>query len=82
MINVLYFSWLRERLGISQESIDSRAGTVAELVAELMALDDDHAIVFKDTESLRVAVDKTMGDFETSIVGAHEVAFFPPMTGG
>ena len=32
--------------------------------------------------ALRVAVDQTLTDFDASLEGVREVAFFPPMTGG
>ena len=35
MLDVLYFAWLRERIGQPRERIETRAATLRDLVAEL-----------------------------------------------
>jgi molybdopterin synthase sulfur carrier subunit len=55
---------------------------VADLVAELVARSEGHALAFQDLKSLRVAVDQQLADFSAPLAGVREVAFFPPMTGG
>ena len=82
MIDVLYFAWVRERIGIPRERIETRAVTVADLVAELSAREDRYAAAFADLASLRVALDQELSDFAAPLAGVREVAFFPPMTGG
>lgn len=82
MIDVLYFAWVRERIGVPRERVDTTAATVAALVAELSARDPRYAAAFADLASLRVAVDQEMTGFDAPLAGAREVAFFPPMTGG
>lgn len=82
MIDVLYFAWVRERIGIPRESIDSSAKTVRELVEELRAREERYEAAFADLSAVRVAVDQKLTDFDASLSGAREVAFFPPMTGG
>lgn len=81
-MDVLYFAWVRERIGLPKERVETQARTVNELVAELRAREDRYDAAFADLSALRVAVDQDLADFDTSIVGAREVAFFPPMTGG
>ena len=82
-MRVLYFAWLRERIGAAEEQIDPGAATTAgELVRDLKARDERYARAFEDLGSIRVAVDQQMGDLETPIGGAREIAFFPPVTGG
>lgn len=81
-MNVLYFAWVRERIGLPRETVETSATTVAELVEELRAKEDRYAAAFADTTALRVAVDQKLTDFDASLSGAREVAFFPPMTGG
>lgn len=81
-MNVLYFAWVRERIGLPKETIATDARTVADLVAELREKEDRYAMAFSDLSALRVAVDQELTDFDASIEGAREVAFFPPMTGG
>jgi molybdopterin synthase sulfur carrier subunit len=82
MIEVLYFAWLRERIGSPREHVTTTAATVRDLIAELAARDEGHALAFADLTSLRVAVDQNLADFDTVLHGVREVAFFPPMTGG
>jgi len=82
MIDVLYFAWVRERIGVPREVVDTQAATVAELVNELRGREERYAAAFADLSALRVAVDQDLTDFDASLAGAREVAFFPPMTGG
>ena len=81
-LDVLYFAWLRERIGTNRERITTSAATVADLVAELEARSEGHALAFADKTSLRVAVDQELAGFSAPLTGVREVAFFPPMTGG
>lgn len=82
MIDVLYFAWLRERIGAPKERIDTSAATVADLVAELKTQSEAHALAFSDMTSVRVAVDQELTDMSAPLKDVREVAFFPPMTGG
>jgi molybdopterin synthase sulfur carrier subunit len=82
MITVVYFAWLRERVGVGREDIETAAKTVADLVVELAAKDSYHAAALADLAAVRVAVDQVLTDFDAPLTGAKEVAFFPPMTGG
>ena len=82
MIDILYFAWLRERIGERSEQVETNAETVADLVEELRARADAHALAFSDMAAVRVAIDQDLTDMSASIKGAREVAFFPPMTGG
>lgn len=82
MIDVVYFAWVRERIGIPKERIETEATTVADLVAELKAREARYEMAFSDVSALRVAVDQELSDFDAPLAGVREVAFFPPMTGG
>ena len=81
-LDVLYFAWLRERIGVPRERVQTSAATVAELVDELRAMDDWHATAFADMTAVRCAVDQRLSPLDTPLAGVREVAFFPPMTGG
>ncbi|MGJ8555970.1 MAG: molybdopterin converting factor subunit 1 [Sulfitobacter geojensis] len=81
-MDILYFAWVRERIGLPRETIETEASTVAGLVAELKVREERYAMAFSDISALRVAVDQKLTDFDAPIAGAREVAFFPPMTGG
>lgn len=81
-MDVLYFAWVRERIGLPREQLETSALTVSELVDELVAREDRYAAAFADRSALRVALDQELSDFSAKLEGVHEVAFFPPMTGG
>jgi sulfur-carrier protein len=82
MIELVYFAWVRERVGVPRETIESAAGTVAALIAELRTRDERYAYAFEDISALRVALDQELADFSAPLAGVREVALFPPMTGG
>jgi sulfur-carrier protein len=81
-LDVLYFAWVRERIGVPRERVTTAAATVADLVAELSAREDRYAAAFADLSALRVALDQDLSAFDAPLAGVREVAFFPPMTGG
>jgi molybdopterin synthase sulfur carrier subunit len=82
MIDVLYFAWVRERIGVPREKLDTTAVTVRDLIAELVAREERYELAFADLDSLRVALDQELSSFDAPLAGVREVAFFPPMTGG
>ena len=81
-MEVLYFAWLRERIGLPRERIETKAATVADLVEELKAREERYALAFSDLAAVRVALDQELAGFDAPLDGVREVAFFPPMTGG
>ncbi|TCK99351.1 molybdopterin synthase subunit MoaD [Shimia isoporae] len=81
-MDVLYFAWVRERIGVPKEAVETNAKTVSELVEELRGREERYEAAFADLSALRVAVDQELTDFDASLEGVREVAFFPPMTGG
>ena len=81
-MDVLYFAWVRERIGIPKERVETKAATVADLVQELRAREERYDLAFSDLSALRVAIDQELSDFDAPLNDAREVAFFPPMTGG
>jgi molybdopterin synthase sulfur carrier subunit len=81
-LNVVYFAWLRERIGEPSEMVETNAATVADLIIELRAREERYDLAFSDLDAVRVAVDQTLTDFDAPLDNVHEIAFFPPMTGG
>ncbi len=81
-MDVLYFAWVRERIGLPREKIETDAATVSDLVDELRTREERYAAAFADLSALRVALDQELADFDAPLQGVREVAFFPPMTGG
>jgi molybdopterin synthase sulfur carrier subunit len=82
MIDILYFAWVRERIGLPRERLSTKAATVAELIDELRSREERYAAAFADLTALRVALDQELASFDAPLAGVREVAFFPPMTGG
>lgn len=83
-MQIRYFAWVREKVGIEEETLDlpGNIGTVAELIAYLKTIDDNHAAAFEEEDAIRVALDQMHVEADADLGGAREVAFFPPMTGG
>ncbi len=82
MIDVVYFAWIRERIGQPKERLETEAATVGELIEELRAREPRYALAFSDISAIRVALDQSLVEIDAPLAGAREVAFFPPMTGG
>ncbi|XUY28222.1 molybdopterin converting factor subunit 1 [Agrobacterium sp. rho-8.1] len=84
MVRIVYFAWVRERIGKSEEDIDLPANvtTARELISYLTTLGDEYEAAFEFPDVIRVAVDQEHIDHGESILGAREIGIFPPMTGG
>ena len=83
-MKLVYFAWVRERIGKTDETVDVPAGvvTVADLAGWLATRGEEYAHAFRDPAVVRAAIDKRHVRPDTPIAGAGEIAFFPPMTGG
>jgi molybdopterin synthase sulfur carrier subunit len=83
-VELLYFAWVREAIGVGGERVDPPAGirTVADLLGWLAARGGGHAVAFAEPGRLRAAVDQIFVPMDQSIAGAREIAIFPPVTGG
>jgi molybdopterin synthase sulfur carrier subunit len=56
--------------------------TVADLMTWLSGRGEEYAYAFENPRVIRAAIDRTHVQPGTSVKTAHEIAFFPPMTGG
>ena len=83
-MRLLYFAWVRERIGKPDEEVDVPASvrTVGDLVAWLQGRGEEYAYAFENAAVIRAAIDRNHVKPDTAIAGAREIAFFPPMTGG
>ena len=83
-MELLYFAWVREAVGVGSEHIDPPAEilSVSDLLDWLAQRSPGHAAAFADRARLRAAVDQIFVPLDASIAGAREVAIFPPVTGG
>ena len=84
MTKLVYFAWVRERIGKQEEDVSLPADvvTVADLLAWLQGRGEEYAHALSHAEVIRVAIDHEHVDHHEKIAGAGEIALFPPMTGG
>ena len=83
-MKIRYFAWVRERIGKAEEDVEIPSGvaTIEELQTWLAGRGEEYAYAFENPKVIRAAIDKTHVKAHAKLAGAHEVAFFPPMTGG
>lgn len=83
-MEVLYFAWVRERIGLDGEAVSPPAevGTVAALIGWLAGQSEAHAAALGRPERLCAAINGRFARPDEPIAGASEVAIFPPVTGG
>jgi molybdopterin synthase sulfur carrier subunit len=83
-LRLVYFAWVRERVGLADETVTPPVGTatIADLVRWLKTRGEGYELAFENEAIVRAAIDQTHAKPAASIAGAREIAFFPPMTGG
>jgi sulfur-carrier protein len=83
-MDLLYFAWVRERIGIGQEQLDppEAVRNVADLIDWLATRSPGHAEAMREPERLRAAIDQKFVPLDALLGDAREVALFPPVTGG
>ncbi len=83
-MKIVYFAWVRERIGKTDEVVDvpSDVRTVSDLIGWLSGRGEEYAYAFDNPKVIRAAIDRAHVRPDTALAGAHEIAFFPPMTGG
>jgi sulfur-carrier protein len=81
---ILYFAWLRERVGVAQEEVELPASvaTVGGLMDWLVERSGRHRAAFENRAVVRCAVNQEFADASMQVRPGDEVAFFPPVTGG
>ena len=84
MVKLVYFAWVRERIGKSEEDIELPTGvaTVADLLDHLKKRGEGYEAALATPEVIRVAINQEHSQHEDRLDGAREIALFPPMTGG
>lgn len=83
-MNILYFAWVREQIGLDQERVEPPADVIdlADLLSWLAKRSAGHAGALAAPARLRAAIDQKFVGFDAPIAGAREIAIFPPVTGG
>lgn len=83
-MKLVYFAWVRERIGKPDEEVDlpDTVVTVSDLLAWLKSRGDEYENALQYPDVIRVAINQEHVDHREKISGAREIALFPPMTGG
>jgi sulfur-carrier protein len=83
-VKLLYFAWVRERIGKPEEEValPAAVATIGDLISWLAGRGEEYAYAFENPKVVRAAIDKKHVRADAAIADAHEIAFFPPMTGG
>ena len=84
MLTIVYFAWVRERIGAGAETVEPPAALVdvGSLIAWLAGRSEGHRAALGEPKRLRAAIDGIFVPLDAPIAGAGEVAIFPPVTGG
>jgi len=83
-MKILYFSWLRDRVGKTDEEVDPPAEvtTVAQLMDWLAQQSASHEEAFSNRAVVRCALNQEYVKAHETFSRDDEIAFFPPVTGG
>ena len=83
-VKLLYFAWVREKVGRAEETVDLGEGleTISDLIAWIKTRGPEYAAAFERADVIRAAIDQRHVRPSASIRDAREIAFFPPVTGG
>ncbi len=84
MTRLVYFAWVRERIGKGEEDIalPAEVVTVGDLLSHLKTLGEEYETALQFPEAIRVALDMEHAEHDEPIGNAREIGLFPPMTGG
>jgi molybdopterin synthase sulfur carrier subunit len=83
-VRILYFAWLRARIGCAEEVVALPPGIrdVAGLLAWLQSRGGGYAEALQNHDVVRVAVNQDYVGRDHPVREGDEIAIFPPMTGG
>ena len=83
-MRLIYFAWVRERIGKSQEDVElpGDVETVADLLRWLKSRGEEYENALQYPHVIRVAIDQEHVHHREKLGAAREIALFPPMTGG
>jgi len=83
-LKLVYFAWVRERIGKSDEDLScpEGVGDINALVDHLINLAEGYKNAFENRDKVKVAINQNHVNWDHPVKEGDEVAFFPPVTGG
>lgn len=83
-MKVLYFAWLRQKIGVGEETVDPPAEVTDArgLIEWLKTRGEGYDVAFRDIDAIKLAVNQDYADLDAAVKPGDEIAFFPPVTGG
>ena len=83
-MRILYFSWVKDKIGKDQEEIELQPDlkSISDLIYYLSNQSNDYKAAFSDLESVKCSINMEVANLNDKISNEDEIAFFPPMTGG
>jgi molybdopterin synthase sulfur carrier subunit len=79
-VKLVYFAWVRERIGKTDEEISLPSGvtTVADLITWPKGLGQEYEYAFENEGIVRAAIERVQVRPDASIIDAREIAFSRP----
>ncbi len=83
-MKLLYFAWLKSKIGIAEEDVSppEDVATVAQLITWLRGRGPNYAEALANESVVKVAVNQEYARRDQALRADDEVALFPPVTGG
>ncbi len=83
-MKIIYFSWLKEILEISEENLrpPKNIKNIENLIKWLGTQSVKHKKTFLKSKNIRCAINHKIANKNSKIKKNDEIAFFPPFTGG
>jgi sulfur-carrier protein len=83
-VKLIYFAWVRERIGRAEEDVvlPAHVRSVRDLLGWLRERGEGYERALQFPDAIRVAINHEHVDHREALTGAREIALFPPMTGG
>ena len=83
-MKIIYFSWLKENLGISEENVvpPKNINNINDLINWLSKKSTKHKKILLKSKNIKCAINQEIVNKNNKIKKNDEIAFFPPFTGG
>lgn len=83
-MKVLYFAWLRTKIGCAEEEIElpQNIKTVADVLDLLRSKGKAYEEALSEDKVIRIALNQDYAQMDDEVKAGDEFAIFPPVTGG